>query len=357
MSLSVFTRKTVRLMLAVVIVILAQPELLACSGPGAAKTIRNSILIGWSLGGLSVAMVVGAGTLLRRRSLGRRMPWIVVPLVLHPAWWTSVTRGDCGYALRSGSAFGTFWIAVAVGLAIYWPSIGLSTSKHWKWQVAGAVAGVLAGIPVVIVVLEGLQPQSVVDALVALLPMLSFVMAGAWAGGHIYRVRTGAGRWNRFRLRDFLLLPVIVAPICVVLLPVMEYNTSYTNSTPSNFLVVDAGTGLPIPHATVQIIDPRFGWNDTTSQVPPVETGPTGVAALFLFANARGSEGLLGRTETISYNPQLIQVKAAGYRPFITSLAKDPPVSSDRLTAPPLGLPFPPPPSVTIRLTPSENAR
>ena len=66
--------------------------------------------------------------------------------------------------------------------------------------------------------------------------------------------------------------------------------------------------------------------------------------------------GLLGRTESISYNPWLIRVEAVGYRTYLTSLAGNPPLPADRLTAPPLGLTFPPPPSVTIRLSPSTAA-
>jgi hypothetical protein len=66
--------------------------------------------------------------------------------------------------------------------------------------------------------------------------------------------------------------------------------------------------------------------------------------------------GRLSTASTVSYNPWLIRVEAPGYRPFFTSLAGDPPIPPDRLTARPLGLAFLPPPSVTIRLTPSASA-
>ena len=53
---------------------------------------------------------------------------------------------------------------------------------------------------------------------------------------------------------------------------------------------------------------------------------------------------------------QLIRVEALGYRPFVTSLADNAPISPERLTAPPLGLTFPPPRSATIRMIPSPSA-
>src|SRR6476619_6223542 len=86
-----------RLMLVGAIVALGGPEILACSGPGAARTIRKSELIGWSLAGISIAIVAGGCWLLRRRSMGHRIRWIVAPLALHPRLWMDAVHGDCGY--------------------------------------------------------------------------------------------------------------------------------------------------------------------------------------------------------------------------------------------------------------------
>jgi hypothetical protein len=250
------------LMLVGAIVVLGGPDLLACSGPGAAKIIRESELIGWSLAGLSIAIVAGGCSLLRRRSLGHRIPWIVAPLVLHPRWWMDAVHGDCGYGLRFWSFVATLGIAVAVALAICWPRRAETESKKWRWTLGGALAGALAGLLIAALILE--RPGSMSE----------------------------------------MTLPLVGATLCSL----------------------------------------------------RVVTGAAGSVEYFLYASVRGREGLLGRTETVSYNPWLIRVEAAGYRPFFTSLASDPPIPPDRLTARPLGLAFPPPPSVTIRLTPSASA-
>ena len=91
-------------------------------------------------------------------------------------------------------------------------------------------------------------------------------------------------------------------------------------------MVVDEATGRPIPNAVVRPIDPRFAPDDAENQGERVVTGAAGSVEYFLSANVHGREGLLGRTETISYNPWLIRVEALGYRPFVTSLASDAPV-------------------------------
>jgi hypothetical protein len=81
---------------------------------------------------------------------------------------------------------------------------------------------------------------------------------------------------------------------------------------------------VPIPNAAVRLIDPMFALDDAKNQGNRVVTGAAGSAEYFLYAGVRGREGLLGRTETVSYNRWLIRVEAPGYRPFFTSLASDP---------------------------------
>jgi hypothetical protein len=145
----------------------------------------------------------------------------------------------------------------------------------------------------------------------------------------------------------------VLAPLFVVLLPVRPYDESVSTSL-VRWVVVDEATGRPVPGATVRLIDPRFPEDDLENQ-PNIDIlilgDNLGIGSV-LSAHIHGREGLLGRTETITYNPLLIRVEAPGYRLFFTSLASDPPIPADRLTARPLGLTFPAPRSVTIRLSP-----
>jgi len=342
-----------RLMLAGSIVALGGPELLACSGPEAARIIGESVLIGWSLGAISLAIVAVGWTLLRLRSCGRRIPWIAAPLTCHPAWWMSAIHGDCGYGLRFWSFVATVWIAVAVALAICWPRLVELESKNWRWARGGALAGVLAGLPIAALILAGPGPMSVMSLWLAGALLCSAVIAGTLAGGDLFRLRNRAGHRFRFSLRTLLLLPIVLAPLFVALLPVLPYQASVATTTPFSFVVVDEATGRPIANAAVRLIDPRFPMDDAENQGERVVTGAAGSVEYFLSANVHGREGLLGRTEAISYNPWLIRVEALGYRTFVTALASDAPIPPDRLTARPLGLTFPPPPSVMIRLSPS----
>ncbi len=345
-----------RLMLVGAFVALGGPELYACSGPGAARTIQQSELIGWSFAGISIAIVAGGCSLVRRRSPGRRIRWIVAPLALHPGWWMDAVHGDCGYGLRFWSVVATLWIAVAVALAICWPRPVAAGSKKWRWTLSGALAGALAGLPIAALILEGPHLMSDVNLELAGSILCSTAIAGALVGGDLFRRRTRVGQRFRFSLRTLLLLPFVLAPLFVALLPVLPYQASVSTTSPFSFVVVDDATGRPIPNAAVRLIDPRFAPDDAENQGTRVVTGADGSVEYYLYANVRGREGLLGRTETISYNPWLIRVEALGYRPFFTSLATDPPIPTDRLTAPPLNLTFPPPPSVTIGLSPSTSA-
>lgn len=353
---SLVRRSIPRLMLVGALVALGGPELLACSGPEAARTIQRSELIGWSFAGISIAVVAGGCSLVRRRSPGRRIRWIVAPLALHPRLWMDAVHGDCGYGLRWWSFVATLGIAVVVALAICWPRPTEAGPKKWRWALSGALAGALAGLLIAALILEGPGSMSAVNVPLAGSALCSTVIAGVLVGGGLFRLRTRGGQRFRFGLRTLLLLPFVLAPLFVALLPIRPYQASVSTTSPFNFVVVDDATDRPIPNAAVRLIDPRFPLDDTENQGERAVTRADGSAEYFLSANVQGREGLLGRTETISYNPWVIRVEALGYRPFLTSLASDPSVSADQLTAPPLGLTFPPPPSVTIRLSPSTSA-
>jgi hypothetical protein len=345
--------KALSFLIAVAIVAFGGPELRACSGPGAAKTIDDSIRIGSSLGGLSIAIAAPGCWPLLRRSVGHRVLWLVAPLVFHPGWWMSATHGDCGYALRLWSGIATVCIAVLTALVIVWPSRRQGVASQWRWGLGGALAGALVGIPLVAVVFGvNFGAVSVIELLVSASPLCSTIAAGTLIGRHLYRVRSGGARWFRFSLRTLLLLPIIVVPLVVVLLPFEEYTAGISSTSPFSFVVVDEQTGRPVANATVQVIDLRFPVDDPENQAPRVVTGADGSAPYYLDARVYGREGLLGGTETITYDPQMIRVEAAGYQLFYTSLESSPPVTADQLTALPLGLTFPPPPSVTIQLKP-----
>jgi hypothetical protein len=345
-----------RPMLAGAIIALGGPASLACSGPGAAGVIRESELIGWTFAGISIAIVAGGCCLVRRRSPGRRIRWIVAPLALHPSLWMDAVHGDCGYGLRLWSFVATLGIAVAVALAISWPRPDEAGSKERRWALSGALGGALAGIPIAALILEGPGLSSAMNVPLAGATLCSTVIAGALIGGGLDRLRTLGGRRFRFSLRTLLLLPVVLAPLLVALLPVRPYQSIVSTFSASSFVVVDEATGRPIANAAVRLIDPSFALDDTANQGERVVTRADGNTECYLSANIQGREGLLGRTETISYNPWMIRVEAPGYRPFFTSLASEPPIPADRLTAPPLGLTFPPPPSTTIRLSPIPSA-
>jgi hypothetical protein len=185
---------------------------------------------------------------------------------------------------------------------------------------------------------------------------LSTMIAGMFGGEGFLRRQKSARRRFSFSLGALLLLPIVLAPLFVVLFPVRPYQIPYTLIAPMppfDVIVVDDATGRPIANAAVCPIDPRVGPDDLENLYQPERTNAFGRAPYSLNPTVYGRKGLLGRTETVSYNPWLIRVDAPGYEPFFTSLASEAPIPHERLTAPPLGLTFPPPPSVTIRLTPS----
>lgn len=336
--------------LAVALVTLSGTDALACSGPGAHRTMAVSELIGWSSAGLSIAMVVAGCKLVRRRDPSRPIRWVVAPLALHPRWWIGSGHGDCGFALRFWAVIGTLGIALVVLLAVLRPPAE-AEPKRWRWELRGALIGGLAGLPLAGLILTAGPPAAIERALAGAV-LGSIAIAGALIGGDLFRSQTGATRRSRLCLRTRSLLPFVLIPLYVVLLPLRPYEASTLSASPFRFVVVDEATGQPIPNASVQILNPRFALDDDGSQGKRVLTGADGDAAYDLYVNIHGREGLLGCTETLNYNPQLIRVEAPGYRPVFTSLANDPTMLADQLTAPPLGMTHPPPSSVTIRLSP-----
>jgi hypothetical protein len=185
------------------------------------------------------------------------------------------------------------------------------------------------------------------------------MIAAIFVSERVFRRHGTAANRFSFSLRTLLLMPVVLAPLIIVLFPVRSYQQPYSMIAPLppfSVVVVDDATGRPILNAAVRPIDPRVALDDFENLYNPEFTNESGTVRYSLNATVCGRQGLLGRTETITYNPWLIEVAAPGYQTFVTSLAGDPPIPADRLTARPLGLTFPPPPSVTIRLTPSAKA-
>jgi hypothetical protein len=338
------------MLLAAILTLVVSSDAVACSGPGAGRTIRTSVLIGATLGGVSLAEVVAGGLLLGRRSQGRRIRWLVAMMVLHPVVWMGATSGDCGIGLRYWSLVFTLLTSVVVPLVVCWPGRGGSASGGWRWPLVGAGVGALAGLMIAALVVQEPPGISFERAVLAGSVLASTTLMGVLAGSWRSRRETHPRLAYRISVRTLLLLPVVVAPLLVALLPVLPYVASVSTSSPFHFEIVDDETGQPIAGASVRLIDPRFAMDDQDNQGVVAVTGADGRAEYFLFANIQGREGMLGRTETISYHPWLIRVEAPGHRPFFTSLASETPARPEQWTAPSLELTFPPPPSVTIRL-------
>ena len=327
-------------------------EATACSGPGAGRAMRVSGQIGLGFAGGSVALVLAGGSVLFRRGQPWRVPLITVMIVLQPVLWIATNRGDCGYALVFWSSVMFLLTAVVVVVAIVWP--GRDPAGRGQWRVAGGLAGLLVGLPIVAVDLGSAFTPSV--ALVGLV-VASAVVAGGLGGDWFWQSRTEGRRSWRLDLRTLLLLPVLLAPVLALLLPARPYEAAVSVSQSFRFLAVDAATGQPIPRATVRVVDPRFPEDDRDQQYPAAVTSADGAVESFFTAQIHGRAGLLGRTEVTTYHPLFVRAEAPGYRPFAAALASDPPTARTDLTDPPLGLTFPPPPSATIRLRPSGDGR
>lgn len=154
------------LMLALAVAALGGPEASACSGPRALETIRKSALIGLSLAGISIAIVVAGCIVVRRRSPDRRARWIAAPLVFHPVLWMDPTRDDCGYGLRWWSLITTLGIAIYVALMVSRSRPAGPGSKRSRRTLVGALTGTLVGLPLAALILselDGMSPPTVVS--------------------------------------------------------------------------------------------------------------------------------------------------------------------------------------------------
>lgn len=93
----------------------------ACSGPGAAVAMLQSVWFGW--GGLMVQSVLAIGMFVRFRAVGTGPghPAVLLALtLLHPAWWISAYAGDCG-ATRDSTT--VLFSVLTVGLRFWQESL------------------------------------------------------------------------------------------------------------------------------------------------------------------------------------------------------------------------------------------
>jgi hypothetical protein len=331
---------------------LCATDVLACSGPGAARAMRISEEIGSACAGISAVIVIVGCVLAQRRFVGGRIPWMIAPMIIHPRWWMDAYHGDCGSALRFWSVVTTLLIAMIIILTLRWPRRGEAT--RGRWTRAGVLSGSVVALLIAALLMSG---SGVVDDPTTMWVLVFSVIcgtgiAGGIAGAGLYRSRVERKPRIQFGVKTLLLLPLVLVPLFVALLPILPYEALTSMSTLFSFVVLDDATGRPIPGAALQVIDPRFALDDAENQGERVITGSDGSVEYFIHAIVHGRAGLLGKTETITYAPFLIRVEAPGHRVFFTALAADPPKPSDRWTAPPLGLSFPPPPTATIRMTP-----
>jgi hypothetical protein len=211
------------------------------------------------------------------------------------------------------------------------------------------VVGLLGGIVIAAAFLLSSFEMTFQRWILAVSVLFSGVLTGSHVGGWLWRRKNHLNSRN-VSVRTLLLLPIILAPILAIFLPVLPYENSVSLSVPFGFIIVDGATNQPISGAWIRLIDPRFPFDDHDNQGAETATDANGYAKYFLSARQYGREGLLGRTETTTYNPWMIRVEAKGYKSVYTSLSSDPQAQTEPLTIPPLGMTFPPPPSVTIHL-------
>lgn len=327
--------------------------LFAASGPGVARAIGEAELIGWLFGGISIAIATYGWRRLRHRSFAYRFFWLVAPLALHPRFWLDAFHGDAGARLCFWAPMGTLILALFAAVAIARQHPAVNESRERRCQFSGGLGGAAVGLLIGALILDRPVGLSGMGFGLAVMVPVSASLLGIMIGGLCARFRTEG---FRFRVRTLLLLPIVLAPVLIGLLPVLPYEWEISASTTFRFIVVDNATGQPVPNATVQVVHPGYALDDKDQQGVRVTAGADGSAEYFLYAKVHGREGLLGRTETITYNPWMIRVEAPGYALYSTSLAGDPPIRADRLTDLPLNLAFPPPPSATIRLSRTTSA-
>lgn len=326
--------------------------LLAASGPGVARAIAEAELIGWLFAGISMAIAAYGWHRLRHRSFAYRFLWLVAPVALHPRLWLDAVHGDAGLRLCFWSLFGTFLYAGLVALAILCQAPEAYVSRERKWRRIGALAGCLAGLSIAGWMLE-LGAFFIADYVLAAMVVAGAMLFGTFIGQACVQLRAWGENRFQFRLRTLLLLPIVVTPLFIILLPVRPYEGAIPCTF--RFVVVDDATGRPIPDAIVRLINQTIPPEHDDLQPEAVMTGADGSAECFVYVDTRGREGLLGRTQRVTFQPWMIRVEVPGYRLLFTSLAGDPPVRADRLTDPPLKLVYPPP-AVTIRLSRKASA-
>jgi hypothetical protein len=322
---------------------------IACSGPGALETIRQSQHIAWSLAGFSFVMIaIATIPLVYRGRVGRLFTlWFLA--VIHPGLWMSVNRGDCGFEARSSSLLMTIVDALAVAVMITWPRSGDRKMKKRQGAICGGLVGAIAGIVLVYLELTAGGPfgGDADPVLVAGWSFCSTVIAGAMVGARLCSTHDRPWYRPRFRLGTMMLLLVILAPFLIIVLPVRRYESSVSTLSGFYFLIVDKETCQPIANATVRLIDPRYKADE---QQNAVITQADGHAELYLFANVSGRVGLLYQTETFSYDPMVLQVEAPNYEPFRAPLSDDTSPRSVAFWDRSLGLAFPPPPWAVVGL-------
>jgi hypothetical protein len=332
---------------ATTLAVLWSTVVIACSGPGAAATIRQSQHIAWSLAGLSIVIIVASTSpLVFQGKVGAIIVlWCLA--AIHPGIWMSVNHGDCGYTARACSLFMTVVNALAVTLALKWPrSVNGEVNKR-RGAIRGGLAGAIASIVLVFLQLSASRPSAgeTDTLLVAGWSFMSSIIAGAVVGALLCSPRERPWFRPRFRLRTVMLLLAVMAPFLIIVLPVRRYDESVSATGSFYFLVVDQETRRPIANATVRLIDPRY---KPEEQQKVLVTQTDGHAEVYLFANVTGREGLLFRTETFTYDPVVLEIEAPNYEPFRAPLSDDTPARSGAYTHRPLDLAFPPPPWAVV---------
>jgi len=99
-------------------------------------------------------MIAGATLLRRRRDGRRRVPWLAGLVAIHPGWWMSAYRGDCGAALVSWSLVATTLVGLAAGLALCRSRAGGGASGGMR-SLGDALIGTMAGVAVSAPILSG----------------------------------------------------------------------------------------------------------------------------------------------------------------------------------------------------------
>jgi hypothetical protein len=333
----------------VALTIAANTEAAACSGPGAAAAIRRSSQIGLALAGSSFLVVGVASVYLARRGrvVARNVLWGLA--AIHPGFWESATRGDCGYSLVVDASLMTLAMGVALPAALMWPRRGDGAASKRQGTICGGLAGAIPGLLFVFITLSASfwSPETL---WLAGWSFVSIVVAGALWGRWLCSPHDRPWYRPRFRVRSMMIFLLLLAPILAVLLPTRPYEMSTSLSTPTSFIIVDEKTRQPVTGAEVWLFDLRYAEDNLEMQHQWNRTGAEGRVDDYPDARVIGRVGLLGRTETTSFVPLVIRVDAPNYQRFQAPLNANTSIRPENYTDPPLGLAFPPPTRVVIGL-------